>query len=44
MSGNDHFLVSHQEPKVDVCDRHYVFDAQPPANSNKALSFNPSGR
>ena len=25
--GNDHFEVTHLEPKVDVCDRHYVFDA-----------------
>ncbi len=41
--GNDHFVVSHQEPKVDVCDRHYVFDAQPPANSTKPLAFNPTG-
>ena len=31
--GNDHFETTHLEPKVDVCDRHYVFDAQPPPNS-----------
>src|ERR1700688_469154 len=42
--GNDHFLVSHMEPKVDVCERRYVFDAQPPANSNQPLVFNPTGR
>jgi murein L,D-transpeptidase YafK len=42
--GNDHFEVSHLEPKVDVCDRHYVFDAVPPGNSTKSLSFNPTGR
>jgi murein L,D-transpeptidase YafK len=42
--GNDHFEVTHLEPKVDVCDRHYVFDAQPSANSAKALSFSPTGR
>ena len=41
--GNDHFEVTHMEPKVDVCDRHYVFDAQPPANSAKPLAFNPTG-
>jgi murein L,D-transpeptidase YafK len=41
--GNDHFEVTHLEPKVDVCDRHYVFDAQPPDNSTKALTFNPTG-
>jgi len=40
--GYDHFEVTHLEPKVDVCDHHYVFDAQPPAGSNKPLAFNPS--
>ncbi|MEZ5889469.1 MAG: hypothetical protein R3D52_03885 [Xanthobacteraceae bacterium] len=25
--GNDHFEVTRQEPKVDVCERRYVFDA-----------------
>jgi murein L,D-transpeptidase YafK len=42
--GNDHFEVTHMEPKVDVCDRHYVFDAQAPANATKPLAFSPSGR
>jgi hypothetical protein len=43
--GNDHFEVTHLEPKVDVCDRRYVFDAQPPpAKSAKPLVFTPSGR
>jgi murein L,D-transpeptidase YafK len=41
--GNDHFEVSHLEPKVEVCDRHYVFDAAQPANSSKPLAFNPTG-
>jgi hypothetical protein len=40
--GNDHFEVTHMEPKVDVCDRHYVFDAQQPANSTKPPVFSPS--
>jgi len=26
--GNDHFEATHLEPKVDVCDKRYVFDAQ----------------
>jgi murein L,D-transpeptidase YafK len=26
--GNDHFEVSRREPKVEVCDRRYVFDAE----------------
>jgi len=42
--GNDDFEVSHLEPKVDVCERHYVFDAVPPANSTRPLVFSPTGR
>ena len=42
--GNDHFEVSRLEPKVEVCNRHYVFDAAPPPNSSKPLVFNPTGR
>jgi len=41
--GSDHFEVSRQEPKVDVCDRRYVFDAQAPAGSSRAPNFNPTG-
>jgi murein L,D-transpeptidase YafK len=32
--GFDHFEVTRQEPKVDVCDRQYVFDAQSSAKFN----------
>jgi murein L,D-transpeptidase YafK len=42
--GNDHFEVSHLEPKVEVCNRHYVFDPAPPPNSSKPLTFSPTGR
>jgi murein L,D-transpeptidase YafK len=42
--GNDHFEVTRLEPKVDVCEKHYVFDAEPPANSTRQLSFNANGR
>jgi murein L,D-transpeptidase YafK len=42
--GNDHFETTHLEPKVDVCDRLYVFDAQRPPNSSKPLMFKPTGR
>jgi murein L,D-transpeptidase YafK len=42
--GNDHFEATHLQPKVDVCDRRYVFDAQEPSNSSKGLVFNPTGR
>jgi murein L,D-transpeptidase YafK len=41
--GYDHFDATHREPKVAVCDRHYVFDPDVPANSNKSLSFNARG-
>jgi len=38
--GNDHFETTQREPKVDVCNRTYVFDAQPPPNSSNPLVFN----
>ena len=38
--GNDHFETTQREPKVDVCNRRYVFDAQPPPNSPSPLVFN----
>ena len=41
--GNDIFEVSGQEPKVDVCDKHYVFDAEGPAGQ-PAPRFNPRGQ
>jgi murein L,D-transpeptidase YafK len=40
--GNDHFETTQLEPKVDVCDRRYVFDAQPPPSSPNPLVFNPT--
>ncbi len=40
--GNDHFETTHLEPKVNVCDRRYVFDAQPAPNSPNPLVFNPA--
>jgi len=42
--GNDHFETTHLEPKVDVCNRLYVFDAQPPPNSRNPLVFNPTDK
>ena len=41
--GNDHFEATHLEPRVDVCDRHYVFDAAQPPGSTKSIIFNPTG-
>lgn len=40
--GNDHFETTQLEPRVDVCDRRYVFDAQPPPNSPHPLVFDPA--
>ena len=31
--GNDHFEVSQLEPKVNVCDKRYVFDAESPPDA-----------
>jgi murein L,D-transpeptidase YafK len=42
--GNDHFETTQLEPKVDVCNRLYVFDAQSPPNSPKPLVFNPTDK
>ena len=42
--GYDHFEATHQEPKVAVCEKHYVFDAAAPENSTKPLSFDPRGK
>jgi murein L,D-transpeptidase YafK len=42
--GNDHFEATHLEPKVDVCNRRYVFDAQAAPNSPNPLVFNPTGK
>jgi murein L,D-transpeptidase YafK len=41
--GNDHFEATRLEPKVDVCNRRYVFDAQRPPNSARPLVFAPTG-
>ena len=37
--GYDHFNATHQEPKVAVCEKRYVFDAVAPANASKPLAF-----
>jgi murein L,D-transpeptidase YafK len=41
--GNDHFEGTHLEPKVDVCDKHYVFDAVQ-ARGSAQIIFNATGR
>src|SRR5688572_2081740 len=42
--GNDHFETTQLEPKVNVCNRRYVFDAQSPPKSPKPLVFNATGK
>jgi murein L,D-transpeptidase YafK len=41
--GNDHFEVTRLEPKVNVCERHYVFDAQLDGTVVKEMPVNRSG-
>jgi murein L,D-transpeptidase YafK len=42
--GNDHFEVTHLEPKVDVCEKRYVFNAQAPDGSQRPLTFRAAER
>jgi hypothetical protein len=42
--GNDHFEVTRLEPRVDVCEKRYVFDAEPPTGSTRPLSFSATGK
>jgi murein L,D-transpeptidase YafK len=42
--GHDHFETTHLQPKVDVCDRRYVFDAHASPNSPTPLVFVPAGK
>jgi murein L,D-transpeptidase YafK len=43
--GSDHFEVTRHEPKVNVCEKQYVFDAQAPGGDpNKRLSFSPAAK
>jgi murein L,D-transpeptidase YafK len=42
--GYDHFEATHQEPKVAVCEKRYVFDPAAPGNASKPLSFNASAK
>jgi murein L,D-transpeptidase YafK len=42
--GYDHFEVTRHEPKVDFCEKHYVFDAARPANATRDPVFNASAK
>jgi murein L,D-transpeptidase YafK len=42
--GYDHFEITHQEPKVDFCEKHYVFDAIRSPNAKSDPVFNASAK
>lgn len=42
--GNDHFEVTKQEPKVDFCERKYVFDAVRAPNATRDPVFEASAK
>jgi murein L,D-transpeptidase YafK len=42
--GYDHFEATHQEPKVAVCEKRYVFDAAQPENASRPLKFDARGQ
>jgi murein L,D-transpeptidase YafK len=42
--GNDHFEVTKQEPKVDFCEKKYVFNAEKPAGALRAPVFSASAQ
>ena len=42
--GNDHFEVTKQEPKVDFCEKKYVFDAAKASNATRDPVFEASGK
>src|SRR3974377_454433 len=41
--GNDHFEATHLEPKVNVCNQRYLFNAQPARIWPFPLVFSPAG-
>jgi murein L,D-transpeptidase YafK len=42
--GYDHFEVTRQEPKVDFCEKKYVFDAAKPADAKRDPVFDASAK
>lgn len=40
--GSDHFEVTRMEPKIDVCERRYVFNAH--SSNATPVNFNPKGK
>jgi murein L,D-transpeptidase YafK len=42
--GYDHFEITHQEPKVDFCEKKYVFDAAKASDATRDLVFDASAK
>jgi hypothetical protein len=42
--GYDHFEITRQEPKVDFCEKKYVFDAVKPPNATRDPVFDAAGK
>src|SRR4051794_39987329 len=42
--GSDHFEVTRSEPRVNVCEKRYVFNAQTPGDPMRPLTFSASGK
>jgi murein L,D-transpeptidase YafK len=42
--GYDYFESTGLQPKVDVCEKRYVFNAEQPANATRPLNFSPAGK
>jgi murein L,D-transpeptidase YafK len=42
--GSDHFEVTRAEPRVNVCEKRYVFNAQTPGDPMRPLTFSASGK
>src|SRR2546423_5144115 len=42
--GYDHFEVTRQEPKVDVCEKKYVFDAAKTPDAKRDPGFDPAAK
>jgi murein L,D-transpeptidase YafK len=42
--GYDHFEITRQEPKVDFCEKKYVFDAAKPPNATRDPVFDASAK
>ncbi len=39
--GNDHFEVTRAEPRIEVCEKRYVFNPRAPGNASTPVAFHP---